>query len=52
MPVIYIGEIRIRPPAAGTYLLGDLLHVSDYEVVAFGMVEDWEAPRVFEGHEM
>lgn len=52
MPVIYIGEFRIRSSAAETYLFGDLLHVPNYEVVAFGMVEDWEAPRVFEGHEM
>jgi hypothetical protein len=52
MPVIYVGELRMRPSAAETYLLGDFLHVSNYKVVAFGMVKDWEAPRVFEGHKM
>jgi len=35
-----------------THSFGDILHVPHYEVVALGVVEDGEAPWVFEGDEV
>ena len=52
MPVIYLDEHQDRVPRTVTYLLSNFLHMSDYEVVALGMVEYGETPGVLEGDEM
>jgi hypothetical protein len=51
MPVIWAvsgGGLGRR----GAYSFSNVLHVSHYEVVALGVVEDGEAPGVFEGDEV
>lgn len=52
MPVIYHCQPQGVHSSSMTYLLSNVFHMSDNEVVALGVVQDGETPWVLEGHEM